>query len=113
MKKMKTEIKNKIDKVTTLGQFLEVIKSEYKCTECKPGKLAKDILIRTILKQVNSNAFVNENIRLKAMQSENIEQLIETIKGNFTTELQFSGTAQKNLAGNLESLCKLISLKEK
>lgn len=111
---MKQQTKNKLSSVKTLGEYLNVLQSEFKCSECKPGRLIRNTLIRTILSKLNgSNVFVNENVRIKCLEAENMDKFINTIKSNFNVNVQFSEQAREKLESDTNALILLTGLKEK
>lgn len=110
---MKQQTKNKLETVKTLGEFLDVLQSEFKCSECKPGRLVKDALVRTILSKLSgSNVFVNENLRIKCLEAKDINEFIKIIKLNFNTAIQFTPQAKQKLESDTNALILLTGLKE-
>lgn len=111
---MKQQTKLKIENSKNLGEFLDTLNSEFDCVNCKPGKLTKDILIRTLISKVkSSNVIINESVRTKALASENVSELIKTIKTNFNVKEEFSEGAKKELLNSAITLTTLVKLKEK
>lgn len=111
---MKQTTSNKIKDVKTLENFLNVLESEFKCSECTPGRLVKDTLIRTILSKLSgSNVFVNENVRIKCLEAKNIAEFIKIIKANFNINVQFTDKAIEKLESDLKALMLITGLKEK
>lgn len=108
-------MKTKIDfiKIQTLEDFLHALKKNFDVENCTPGRLAKNTLIRTILGYLPTNPLVNEKVRIKAMNAENMAVFIQTIENNFNTQIILSETAKEKLKSNLNSIITLINLKQK
>lgn len=109
---MKTK-KINFEKIQTLQDFLNGLKKNFDCENCKPGKIVKNTLARTILGYLNTSPLIAEKVRINCMSAENLLQFIESIEKNFNCEIQFSNEAKMKLEKNFDSLILLTNLKSK
>lgn len=103
----------KLRSVTTLKDYLDTLQSNFKTKDCKPGRLIKYTLVHTILNKLDKKDYsVNDELKNKAMDAENIDIFINVIKNNFDTSIQFSERAKENLISDTKSLVIMTRLEE-
>lgn len=111
---MKTTTIQKIEKVITLNDFLNVLESEFKTEECKPGRLTKGIVINLITSKLSGqNPILIQALKVKALEAENIKEFIKIIRKEYNGEQNFTETAKAELVLNTQRLVGLTFLKER
>lgn len=110
---MKTKIQNRIKEVKTLNDFLNVLQSEFKTAECKPGRFVKATVIHLLIDKLQGqNVIVTQAIKTRVLESESIEHFIKIVQAHFNCDQLLTGSKEK-LISDTEKLQALTGLKEK
>lgn len=111
---MKTTTVQKIEKVVTLNDFLNILESDFKTEECKPGRLTKGIVINLITSKLSGqNPILINALKVKALEAENIKEFIKIIRREYNGDQNFTEAAKAQLVENTNRLVGLTFLKER
>lgn len=109
---MKAEIKNQIENCKNIGEYLTVLENNYLLAECKPGKFSKNILIQSLSSKLQ-NIIIDNYVREKAVNSNNMLEFLDVVRKNFNTDIEFTKDAKSKLMLNTGFIINLVMLKEK
>lgn len=110
---MKQTTIKKIESVTTLNEYLDVLESEFKTEECKPGRLTKGIVINMLTAKLTAqNPILIQGLKVKALEADSIKSFIKTIRSNYNGEQNLSDLAKAQLVENTQRLMGLTRLQE-
>lgn len=109
---MKTETKTAIESCKNMGEYLTALNNNFLLEDCKPGKLAKDILVNTLSSKFQ-NVSIKPEVRTQAVNSANMLEFLNVVKNNFDTTVPLSINAKQKLVPNTQLICTLVRLKEK
>lgn len=110
---MKQTTAIKIQSVKTVNDYLQILLKNFDCVNCKPGRLSKATVIYTITNALSpQNSILVQNMKTKALETENIKQFIEVIQANFNCNQEFTPKASQELVSNTAKLILLVNLKE-
>lgn len=111
---MKTTTIQKINNANTLNEYLDILESEFKTEECKPGRLTKGIIINMITSKLSAqNPILIQGLKVKALETDSIKEFIKVIRKEYNGEQIFTETAKAQLVENTQRLMGLSFLKER
>lgn len=103
-----------LDDVKTIDNFLDHVLENYDTDNCAPGKFLKGTLTYSILDLMQTaSPITKERVKMRCVESENITELINSIKSGMNCNYTFQPHELAKLPAKLEMLCTMISLKKK
>lgn len=112
---MRAETEKKIGELETFKDYLIFLQENFDCKNCTPSGFIKSTLIWRIMAKVREyNINVSEAIRVKVLNSPDLNKFIEILLNEYSDKLSglLTKEGKNNLKQSTKEICALTRLQE-